>query len=262
MNRRMFTQHVAEIVAGSALVSASPRAGGTRRSMHARRARVGAVLFDAFSVFDPRPVASLAEEIVPGRGAELMTTWRTRQFEYAWLRVVARDYADFWRCTQDALRYSASALRLELTPPQREHLMHAYLELRPWPDVPAALRALRSAGMRLGFLSNFTPAMLDAAIRSSGLGGVFERVLSTDQVRTYKPDPRAYQLGLDAFQLPREQIVFAAFAGWDAAGAKRFGYPTYWVNRLQAPPEELGVPAADGAGHSLTDLLTFVSALR
>ena len=116
--------------------------------------------------------------------------------------------------------------------------------------------------MRLGFLSNFTPAMLDAAIRSSGLGGVFEHVLSTDRVRTYKPDPRAYQLGLDAFRLPREQIVFAAFAGWDAAGAKRFGYPTYWVNRLQAPPEELGVPAADGAGHSLTDLLTFVSALR
>ena len=67
-------------------------------------------------------------------------------------------------------------------------------------------------------------------------------------MRTFKPDPRAYQLGIDTLRLPRDQIVFAAFAGWDAAGAKRFGYPTFWVNRMQALPEELGV-RPDASGH-------------
>jgi 2-haloacid dehalogenase len=86
---------------------------------------------------------------------------------------------------------------------------------------------------------------------------VFEHVLSTDLVKTYKPDPRAYQLGIDALGLPREQIVFAAFAGWDAAGAKTFGYPTYWVNRLGLPPEELGI-LPDGTGANLTDLAALV----
>jgi HAD superfamily hydrolase (TIGR01493 family) len=142
-----------------------------------------------------------------------------------------------------------------------ERLMGAYLALRPWPDAPAALRALRESGVRLGVLSNFTPAMLDAGIRGSGLEGVFEHVLSTDRARAFKPDPRAYRLGLDAFGLPREQVAFAAFAGWDAAGAKRFGYPTYWVNRLQAPPEELGV-VPDGVGPSLVGLVAFVAAAR
>jgi 2-haloacid dehalogenase len=262
MNRRTFTQYVAGAVVGSALVSATERVGITGRTAHARRKRIGAVVFDAFPVFDPRPIAALAEQLLPGRGAELMTTWRMRQFEYAWLRVVARDYADFWRCTEDALRFAASAHRLELAPAYRERLMHAYLELRPWPDVPSALVALQGAGIRLGFLSNFSPAMLDGSIRTSGLDGVFEHVLSTDRIRSYKPDPRAYQLALDAFQLPREQIVFAAFAGWDAAGAKRFGYPTFWVNRLQAPTEELGVPTPDGTGRTLADLVTFVSTTR
>lgn len=227
----------------------------------APKAPMRAVLFDAFPVFDPRPVAALAEEEFPGRGAELTALWRIRQFEYTWLRVVAHDYADFWQCTDDALRFAAISLHLELGAAKRERLMGAYLSLRAWPDVPMSLRALREAGVRLGFLSNFSPVMLDAAIRGNDLGGMFEHVLSTDRIRTYKPDPRTYQLGVDAFGLPREQILFAAFAGWDAAGAKRFGYPTYWVNRVQAPPEELGA-SPDGTGASLADLVSFIAAGR
>lgn len=57
------------------------------------------------------------------------------------------------------------------------------------------------------------------------------RNLSTDRVRAFKPDPRACQMGVEGLGLRREEIVFAAFGRWDAAGAKAFGYPTFWVNR-------------------------------
>jgi 2-haloacid dehalogenase len=96
--------------------------------------------------------------------------------------------------------------------------------------------------------------MLEGSIRHAGLDGVFEHVLSTDRVRGYKPDPRAYQLGVSALGLPREQILFVAFAGWDAAGARTFGYLTFWVNRLAAPPEEL---VMDGEGRTLDELVAF-----
>jgi 2-haloacid dehalogenase len=115
---------------------------------------------------------------------------------------------------------------------------------------------LKGAGIRLAFLSNMTSKLLDAGIRNSGLEGLFDHVLSTDRVRTFKPDPRAYQMALDAFMLQREEILFVAFAGWDAAGAKWFGYPTFWVNRLGLPAEELGV-VADGVGRDLDELVRF-----
>ena len=99
--------------------------------------------------------------------------------------------------------------------------------------------------------------MLESAIKSSGPEGLFEPSLSTDRVGVYKPDPRAYQMGIDAFKLKREEIVFAAFGGWDAAGTKLFGYPTFWVNRLNLPVEELGV-APDAIGSNLRDLIHFV----
>jgi 2-haloacid dehalogenase len=218
-----------------------------------------AIAFDAFPIFDPRPVFTLAEELYPGRGAELSNEWRTRQFEYTWLRTLEGQYADFWTVTQDALAFATRKLGIVRDEEKVSRLMNAYLDLKPWPDVGPALRLLKDSGVRLGLLSNFSDRMLTSCIAASALGGMFEQVLSTDRVKAFKPDPRAYEMGVESFALPREDIVFAAFAGWDAAGAKAFGYPTFWVNRLNATSEELGV-APDGTGGSLRELTSFALA--
>jgi 2-haloacid dehalogenase len=119
--------------------------------------------------------------------------------------------------------------------------MNAYLELRTWPDVPQALALLKAAGIRLAVLSNFSQRMLMANFKNSGLQSLFDHLLSTDRVGNFKPSPRAYQMAERALGIHREQILFAAFAAWDAVGAKWFGLPTVWVNRQNSPAEELSV---------------------
>jgi 2-haloacid dehalogenase len=249
IDRRRFLQVAAASAAVASLSSLSP-AGAAQPFK--------AIAFDAFPVFDPRPIFELAEKLFPGKGAELSNAWRTRQFEYQWLRTLSGHYADFWRTTQDALVFATRLLKLELTADKRDQLMRAYLDLKAWPEAPSALRSLKAAGLRLAFTSNMTEKLLDAGIRNSGLDGVFDCVLSTDRVRAHKPDPRAYRMAMTELRLRREEILFAAFAGWDAAGAKTFGYPTFWVNRLNLPLEELDA-APDGSGRDLTDLLKFVN---
>src|SRR5262249_18751000 len=154
-----------------------------------------AIAFDGFPIIDPRPVAAAAEEMFPGRGAELMTAWRTRQFEYTWLRTLGKQYADFWHVTEDALAFAAATTKLDLPAAKRRRLMDTSLSLKAWPDVPPVLAALRKAGVRMAFLSNFTARMLDAALANAGLRDFFEPHLTTDLVKAYKPDPRAYQMG-------------------------------------------------------------------
>jgi 2-haloacid dehalogenase len=232
-----------------------------RRALASAQSRFKAIAFDAFAIFDPRSISSLAETLFPGKGNELSHAWRTRQFEYQWLRAFATRYADFWQTTEEALVFAAKLVKLEMTPEKREQLMQAYLRLKAWPEVPSVLHSLQEMGIRLAFLSNMTAKMLEAGIENASLKDTFEHVLSTDRVRTYKPDPRAYQLAIDAFKLKREEILFVAFAGWDAAGAKWFGYPTFWVNRLALPEEELGV-TADATSRDLKDLVSFVIAPR
>jgi len=242
-------------------VAAGALAAGPKQAFadNIKPIRFKAVAFDGFPIIDPRPVFAKLEEMFPEKGSDLGNIWRTRQFEYTWLRTLGGRYVDFWQVSEEALVFAAKARGVDLSVARRDQLMQSWLTLKAWPDVAPALQQLKNAGIRMAFLSNLTEKMLDAAVKNSGLEGYFEQHLSTDRVKAFKPDPRAYQMGLDAFKLRKEEIVFAAFAGWDACGAKWFGYPTFWVNRLSAPVEELGV-APDGVSSGLSDLVEFVLA--
>jgi 2-haloacid dehalogenase len=219
-----------------------------------------AVAFDGLVLFDTRPIGALLQQHFPEKGAELVNLWRVKQFDYQWLSALSGRYVDFWQATQGALTFAARALKVELPPATRDRLMQGWLELKAWPDVPPALASLKKLGLRLAPLANFTQAILDSAVANSGLAGAFEQVLSTDRAKTFKPDPRAYQLAVDVLHLRREQIVFVPSAGWDAAGAKWFGYPTFWVNRTGAPDEEL--PARADRSGTLGDLVAFAEAAK
>lgn len=247
VNRRAF------IGAGAAALVAS--------SALAAPVRIKAIAFDGLAILDARPIGGLAEQLFPGRGEALIAAWRTRQFEYTWLRSLTGRYADFWTVTDEALTFAAALLKIEVTPEQRLQLMDRFLALDAWPDVVPALRGFRGSGLKLALLTNFSPRMIDANARHAGLDGLFDHRLSTDQVQVYKPAPRAYQMGVDAFGLTRDEILFVAFAGWDAHGAVSFGYPTFWANRAGLPAEELGLkPQAIGKG--MAELATYLEKLR
>jgi len=248
-----------DILAMAAAGAAAKLALDPALSLAASQPRIRAVAFDGFPVLDPRSVVALAKALYPEKGEAFFGAFRTRLFEYQWLRALGGRYKDFFSIIDDAHCFAAVQLGLDATSEKRARLQDAFLALKAWPDVAPALQTLKARGIKLAFLSNMTARMLNAGIANSGLDGAFDLVLSTDAVKTYKPDPRAYQLGVDALTLPKEQIAFAAFAGWDVAGATWFGYPTIWIDRLDAKPEQLGAdPVAVGTG--LDVLLRFVNA--
>jgi len=244
MNRRELLKSAA--LAGAA-GTAKPKPVGAVR----------AICFDLFTLFDPRSVVKAVQRFVPQGAAELCEAWRSRQFEYAWLRVAGGRYADFRTVTADALAWAAQTRGVSLTAEARAAMVDGYSQLDLWPDAREALLAWKSEGLQLAPLANYAPSMIEGLVKHGGLEGVFDELISTDRARTYKPDPRAYALGLSVLGRKREEIVFAAFGGWDAAGAAWFGYPTFWVNRFGQPQEELGI-AADATGRTLAGLREFV----
>jgi len=237
-------------------------AGPGREAAAQPSPRLEAFAFDAYgTLFDVHSVAALAEELFPGQGDAVSQLWRTKQIEYTWLRTMAGPdaYRTFWEVTEDGLVFTARRLGLELTPEKRRALMGQYLRLDAFPENLEALRELKGMGLRLAILSNGNPPMLEAAVRSAGMEGLFEALLSVDGLRRFKTVPEVYRLAVDHFGLGAPEIGFASSNGWDAAGAARFGFATFWVNRAGNPPEELGVlPAA--TGRTLGDLVEFVKA--
>ena len=219
-----------------------------------------AVLFDAYgTLFDVYSVGLLAEQLFPGQGAALGVLWRDKQIEYTRLVTTSNDgmhYKPFWELTRAGLRYACKRLALDLTPAHEEKLMNQYRHLSAFPENKEVLAALRAKGVSTGILSNGDPEMLGIAVRSAGLDGLLDHVLSVDSVRKYKTHPAAYALGTSATGLDAKQIAFVSCNAWDALAATWFGYRTLWVNRYQLPFEELGtLPTRTGS--SLRDVLSF-----
>jgi 2-haloacid dehalogenase len=225
------------------------------------RASPAAFLFDAYgTLFDVHSVAALAEHLAPQQGAALSRLWRTKQLEYTWLQSLmatpAHPREDFAALTAKALDYAIAALALPLDREARQRLLDAYLTLAPFPGTAAALGAL--APRPRWILSNGTLAMLEPLVQSTGLSALLDGILSVDAAGIYKPSPRVYALGTKRLGLPPEQIGFVTSNGWDAAGAKAFGFTTYWVNREDAPIERHG-PAPDFLVGGLADILPLIA---
>lgn len=219
--------------------------------------RFKAVAFDYFVIFDPNSVTPEVEKAFPGNGVAFTKMWRSKQFEYGFLRTITGLHADFFKVTEDALVYTARAMKLELPAETRARLLDAYFHLKPWSDAVDALRKLKAAGVHIITISNFSPKMLRSNAEGAGIKDLFDDLLSTEVIGTFKPDPRAYALGMERLNLKKEEIMFAAFGGWDAYGAKSFGYTTYWVNRFNLPVEEMGIQA-DKTSNNLEGVLDFV----
>ena len=203
---------------------------------------VSALVFDAYgTIFDVHSVTALAESFFPGKGAALSAAWRGKQLEYTWLRTLMGRYEDFSRVTLSALEWTFESLGLEPEDRQRMALLEEYRRLAPFPEARAALEAL-AARKPLAILSNGHPDMLQAVVDHNGLTELFRGgVLSVHAVKAFKPAPAVYRIAEEALGVPRTMMGFVSSNGWDAAGAKTFGFQVYWVNRGRTPVERLGV---------------------
>ena len=203
---------------------------------------ISALVFDAYgTLFDVHSVTRLAESLFPGKGAAISAAWRTKQLEYTWLRTIMGRYEDFARVTRSALEWTLESLAVDAGEDAHRALLEEYRRLAPFPEVPAILERL--AGARaLAILSNGHPEMLDAVVDHAGLRPHFRGgVLSVHPARRFKPDPAVYRIAEEALGVPRALMGFVSSNGWDAAGAKAFGFRAFWVNRSGASVERLGV---------------------
>ena len=223
---------------------------------------IKAIAFDAYgTLFDVYSIGVLAEDLFPGKGAQLATIWRDKQIEYTRVRTLSDKYANFWQVTVDALTYSCEFLNLDLTEASRDRLMRQYAELSAFPENVEQLMRLREAGITLSVLSNGTPWMLEQAMKASGLAEYFDHILSVESVKRFKTAPEAYQMGPDALGSKATNILFVSSNCWDICGATWFGYRTIWLNRYGLPLDRLGVKP-HRIGSSLQDVADFALELN
>lgn len=199
---------------------------------------IHACVFDAYgTVFDVHSAVRRHAAEVGAAADAVSQVWRTKQLEYTWVRSLMGRHVDFWACTEDALGFALAAHGLGGRPELAQALLGAYRELALYPEVRGVLEGLVARGIKIAVLSNGTPGMLAVAVGAAGLADLAMPLLSVEAVGIYKPDPKVYQLAVDALGVEREAISFQSSNAWDIAGATAFGFRAVWVNRTRQPDE-------------------------
>jgi 2-haloacid dehalogenase len=166
--------------------------------------------------------------------------WRSKYLPYL-LRI--RNGEMPWQVLDGVHRASLRELVTErslqsLTEADLDRLVFAWHRLPPWPDAVEGMSRLRARYV-LTTLSNGGMAHLVDLNRAARLP--FDCVLSTELVRTYKPDAAVYRLVPDLLAVAPEASMMVASHAYDLAAAAGQGMRTAFVRR----PQEWGTGKAE-----------------
>ena len=143
-----------------------------------------------------------------------------------------------YRPYREILAAASARLMSELghpLPPERARVLPDSLRSwPPFPEVPAALRSLRTAGYRLAILSNVDRDLLSASIELLGIEP--DLTVTAEDCRSYKPALGHWNRLRDLSAAgPERTVHVAASLFHDVAPATSLGYRTVFVNRHHAP---------------------------
>jgi 2-haloacid dehalogenase len=200
--------------------------------------------FDAYgTLFDVHAAVRRHAAAVGPDAARLSEIWRAKQLEYMWVRTLSRRYRDFWTLTEQALDFAFASVP-SANRASRADLLDAYRRLDCYPEAPHVIAALKADGKHVAILSNGSPTILSEAVTAAGLDGLFNAVISVDEVGVYKTDRRVYELVTSRFHVEPAAVSFQSSNRWDIAGATAYGFRTVWINRTGAPDEYADLPPA------------------
>ena len=189
-----------------------------------------AIIFDAYgTLFDVNSAAEKCKNRIGEKWEDFANHWRTTQLEYTWLRSLMNRHKDFWQVTEDSLKKSMEAYKIETS--MRNDLLNLYKVLSPFEEVLETLKSLKEKKYKLAILSNGTPELLNELVKTNNLESFFDDIFSIEEVGVYKPDTKVYDIPIKKYGIKKNEVIFLSSNTWDVSGGGNYGYQSIWVNR-------------------------------
>tara|TARA_B100000809_G_scaffold69375_1_gene66656 strand:+ start:2293 stop:2955 length:663 start_codon:yes stop_codon:yes gene_type:complete len=191
---------------------------------------IKAIIFDAYgTLFDVNSAAEKCKDKIGDKWESFANYWRTTQLEYTWLRSLMNRHKDFWQVTEDSLDKSMQAFKIDSA--MRNELLDLYKVLSTFPEVKEVLNKLKEKNYKLAILSNGTPFLLNELVKSNNLDNIFDDIFSIEEVKTYKPDPKVYNIPIKKYQIQKNEVAYLSANTWDVSAGGNYGFNPVWVNR-------------------------------
>jgi len=191
---------------------------------------IKAIIFDAYgTLFDVNSAAEKCKGKIGDKWESFANYWRTTQLEYTWLRSLMNRHKDFWTVTGDSLDKSMKVFKID--PSMRSELLDLYKVLSTFPEVKEVLNKLKKKNYKLAILSNGTHFLLNELVNSNNLDNIFNDIFSIEEVKTYKPDPKVYNIPVKKYQIQKNEVAYLSANTWDVSAGGNYGFNPIWINR-------------------------------
>ena len=219
-------------------------------------ARPRAVAFDVLeTLLDLQPLHERFTEI--GQPAHLLQPWFLRFQRDSMALALSGDVGEFHPAARQALRTETGHT---VTEAQIDHVLDAFATLPAHPDAEPAMRRLAEAGVQVGCLTVGDPDNTARFLERTGLAPHVDRVVTTQQLGTWKPAPAVYHFTAEALGVQRAELALVAVHAWDCHGAKRAGCVAGWCARLEGAYGDVFTPP-DVTGDDLEQVAAGLLAL-
>jgi len=191
---------------------------------------IKAIIFDAYgTLFDVNSAAEKCKVKIGDKWEGFANYWRATQLEYTWLRSLMNRHKDFWQVTEDSLDKSMQAFKIDSS--MRNELLDLYKVLSTFPEAKEVLNKLKKKNYKLAILSNGTPSLLKELVKSNNLDNIFDDIFSIEEVKTYKPDPKVYNIPIKKYQIQKNEVAYLSANTWDVSASGNYGFNPIWINR-------------------------------
>ncbi len=188
--------------------------------------------FDVYgTLIDTHGVVSKLQEIVGAKAKEFSQTWRGKQLEYSFRRGLMQNYENFAVCTSHALEYTCRYYKESLTKEEKQNLLDTYRTLPAFKDVKDGLARLKAANYRLFAFSNGSADAVETLLVAAGIRDFFLGVVSTDDLKSFKPNPAVYSHFLRKSGASGSGAWLISSNPFDVIGAISAGMRAAWVQR-------------------------------
>jgi 2-haloacid dehalogenase len=167
----------------------------------------------------------------------VLREWFGQLVTYSMTVTLAEFYVDFFAIGQGVLRMLAEIHGVDITDDDVHRLQSQMRTMPAHRDVAESLIALRNSGFRLATLTNspHRPGM-QTPLEHAGLAGFFERQLSVQSCRAFKPSPSVYRYACAMLDVAPADCMMVAAHVWDLLGAHSVGFSTALITRPGNPP--------------------------
>lgn len=108
-------------------------------------------------------------------------------------------------------------------------LLECFKQLPPAEGAENCLKKLARDGIPMAALTNSSRATAQSLLQQAGMSGLFEAIVSTDEVEKCKPHPAPYRYALDRLNAEPDSAWMVSGHSWDICGAAAAGLRTVWL---------------------------------